>query len=139
MGERHGFADRLDNPGAHDLIGRLRHLPRAAAADVGHRLAHFFQDRLGAIENGFIPAAHDGERCGPCAFDAAADRAIEESHAERVELGMDVALGIFSNRGAIHDDHVRRQSRFQARDDLPHILVCRHADYDGFAITRKLG
>ena len=48
--KRHGFADRLDDAGAHDLIGGLRRLAGAARAHVGDGLAHFFQDRLRAVE-----------------------------------------------------------------------------------------
>ena len=57
MRERHGFADRLDDAGAHDLIGGLGRLTGAARSDVGDRLAQLFQNRLRAIEHRLIAAA----------------------------------------------------------------------------------
>src|SRR6202020_2489492 len=106
VSKRHRLAHSLDNAGAHDLVGGLGHLTRAAGAHVGHRFAHFFQDRLRTIEYGFIAAAHDGERRRPRAFDTAAHGAVEKSDTARVELVVQVALRVFPHRRTIHDYHV---------------------------------
>ena len=44
--ECHGLGDRLDDAGAHDLIGRLGGLAAADRAEVGDGLAHGRKHRL---------------------------------------------------------------------------------------------
>ena len=58
-----------------------------------------------------------------------ADRAIQETDTDGGKLSVDLAHGIFSHRGTIHDDHVGTEPRIQAGDDLAQVLVGRYANH----------
>ncbi len=89
----------------------------------------------GTPEYRFVAAHHDGERRRARAFHAAAHRTVEKADAERVELRVQCARRACADGGAVHDDHVRAQSRLEARDHGAHVLVGGHADHDGLAIA----
>src|SRR6185312_2754928 len=79
--ERHCLGDRLDDAGAHDLVGGLRRLATAGGAKMGDRAAHGLEHRPGTLEGLAGAAGHDGERSLPRPFHPATHRTIEELHA----------------------------------------------------------
>src|SRR5450755_1416070 len=84
--ERHRFTDGLYNARTHDLIGGLGRLAGTARAEIGDVFSHGCENGLRTLELRLVAADHDGERGVARAFDAAADRTIEKTHAERGEL-----------------------------------------------------
>ena len=72
------LADRGDVEGDDDLVGDLRRLAVADAADEGDVLAHLLEQRLDLLEDGLrSPPTHDRQRACLGADFAAGDRRIE--------------------------------------------------------------
>ena len=77
--EGHGLGAGLDDAGAHDLVGGLGGLAGAARRrNASMVLPMRCEHRPRALERPRVAADHDGERAVLRAFDAAADRRIEE-------------------------------------------------------------
>ncbi len=123
--ERHRFGDRLDDPGAHDLVGGFRGLAAARRAEMGDGLAHRTEDRLRAFEGRDVTADHDGERRIPRTFGAAADGTVEEVSLRRAQDVGALARSFGAHGGAIDDDRAfatvgrERVHDIDARPDPP--------------------
>jgi hypothetical protein len=148
MREGHGFGDRLDDAGAHDLIGRLRGLAAADRSKMRNRLAECGEDRPRALEGLRVSSYHDDESCVACAFDAAADGAVKELGAAH-HFGRALrSLG--THRRAVEDETAGLQSRGELPDDIEYVGI-RCDTYDdrihfsskarkrGGSVTAKLG
>jgi hypothetical protein len=97
------LADRADEAGDDDLVRGLRGLAGAMGAEVRERAAHGPEQRPGALEDCRVAAHHDRERALARAFDAAADRRIEEVGAPGGEEGGDRARRGGGYRGVVDD------------------------------------
>ena len=67
--EGHGLGDRLDDAGAHDLIGCLGGLAAAGRPKMRDRLAERGQNRPRALKASASATDHDGQRRIARAFD----------------------------------------------------------------------
>src|SRR5207302_1814084 len=83
--ESHRLGDRLDDAGAHDLIGGLGGLTRAGGAEVRDGAAERLEEGPRELEARGRAAGHDGELRIARALDAAAHRAVEEFDAAGLE------------------------------------------------------
>jgi len=109
LGEGHRLGHRLDDAGAHDLVGGLGGLARAAPPEMRDRAAHGREHRTGAFERLGGTADHDRELAVARALDAAAHRCVEELDPLCREATRGLARGVGGDGRAIHHDRARAQ------------------------------
>jgi type IV pilus assembly protein PilE len=137
LGKSHGFGDRLDDPGAHDLVGGFRGLTVAAATEVGDGPPQRRQDRLGARECRGVTAAHHGQGAIPGALDTAADGTVQELNIEPVQGGCGTQRRGRADGRAVDDQLAGTQARPHGLDDIKNILVRRYAQHQHLTRLRE--
>ncbi len=102
-GECHGLCHRLDDAGAHDLVGGLGGLAGTGRPEVRDRAAHRLQCGLRPGKSRIGSPRHDRERAVARTFDAAAHGRIEEFAAVRGEPARGFTRGVRAHGRAVDD------------------------------------